>query len=120
MAVSTARLVEQLNATIDAVEHLSEPRFSAVIALARATADQIDAKIEQAEEWVPNPGAEVEQKPPAGPSDRLLSAYHRLLAELRVTPEALAKIPGRAESEQLDELDIFAASERPVIAEDVL
>ncbi|WP_336819835.1 terminase small subunit [Gordonia sp. MMO-8] len=113
-------LLEQLNATIEAVEHLQEPRFAAVVALARSTADQIDSKIEAVVDWVPNPDAEGEQKPPSGPSDRLLTAYHKLLAELRVTPEALARIPGREESEQPDEFDIFAATERPKLAEDVL
>lgn len=112
-------LVERLEATLAAVEHLQEPRFAAVVELARATADLIDAKIVAVEEWVPDPD-DGDVKPPAPPSDRLLTAYHRLLSELRVTPEALARVPGREESEQADELDIFAAMERPKLAEDVL
>lgn len=120
MADSCVTLVAQLKATLAAVEHLNEPRFAAVVALAMAAADQIDAKIEAVEDWIPDPDAEGEQKPPAGPSDRLLTTYHKLLAELRVTPESLARIPGREETEQADELDIFAASERPTLAEDVL
>ena len=113
-------LLERLDATLEAVEHLGEPRFAAVVALARSTADQIDEKLAAVYDWVPDPDREGEQKPPAGPSDRLLTTYHKLLAELRVTPEALARIPGREEAEQPDELDIFAATKRPVLAEGVL
>lgn len=120
VAAAAGTLVARLDATLAAVDHLGEPRFAAVVALARATAEQIDEKITALAEWVPDPDAAGEQRPPSGPSDRLIAAYHRLLTELRVTPEALAKIPGREESEQLDELDIFAASERPQLAEDVL
>lgn len=118
--IALPTLLEQLDSTLEAVEHLQEPRFAAVVALARSTADQIDEKLAAVYDWVPDPDKEGEQKPPSGPSDRLLTTYHKLLAELRVTPEALARIPGREESEQPDELDIFAATQRPKLAEDVL
>lgn len=118
MNISGSSLVSELESTLKSVEHLQEARFAAVVALARATAQEIDDKINAAADW--SGSDDPDARPPSGPSDRMLSAYHRLLAELRVTPEALARIPGREEGEQLDELDIFAASERPTIAEDVL